>query len=258
MLHNKGFIHVYPATFLNQAIPQVDHQQINDLIPLLYDEESVNILKKIAQKRADKEISYLDIMSPFEQYFDKSVFGETLLLIKNYIDLGLNTERTILKFMNFSEFNYHHIWGYEPNPSTYKSIYDFFKNKNCGVDIIPKAISNTNGKRCFNSRLGGSSHLDPNGESRVHVTTLDNEFLGKNMCLESSFIKMDIEGEELKALIGAQKFILLYRPILAISVYHEYNHLWEIPKFIKSLIPNYKLFLRHYGAKYSETILYAI
>lgn len=59
MLHNKGFIHTYPATFLNQAIPQVIHQQVNDLIPLLYDEESVNILKKLHKSAQIKKYHIL-------------------------------------------------------------------------------------------------------------------------------------------------------------------------------------------------------
>ena len=73
-----------------------------------------------------------------------------------------------------------------------------------------------------------------------------------------TFIKMDIEGSELKALEGAKGLIKKYKPKLAISVYHKPEDIVELPLYIKTLIPEYKLYLRHYSNFYRETILYAI
>ena len=42
------------------------------------------------------------------------------------------------------------------------------------------------------------------------------------------FIKMDIEGAEPKALIGAERTIREHRPQLAISVYHDLKHFASI------------------------------
>ena len=73
------------------------------------------------------------------------------------------------------------------------------------------------------------------------------------------FIKMDIEGAEINALIGAYKIIQDYRPVLAISVYHKPEHLFQIPMLIRAFMPDYKLYLRHYReCSVSETICYAI
>ncbi len=44
-----------------------------------------------------------------------------------------------------------------------------------------------------------------------------------------TFIKMDIEGAEYDALLGALKVIQRDRPILAICVYHTQNDIWRIP-----------------------------
>ena len=73
-----------------------------------------------------------------------------------------------------------------------------------------------------------------------------------------SFIKMDIEGSELAALKGCKKIITRNNPKLAICVYHKSEDLIEIPKFILSINPNYKLFLRNYAPSATETVLYAI
>ena len=71
-------------------------------------------------------------------------------------------------------------------------------------------------------------------------------------------IKMDIEGAELNALKGAKNIIQRDTPILAICVYHKIQDFVEIPNYILSLVPDYKLYLRHHNISGTETVLYAI
>ena len=73
-----------------------------------------------------------------------------------------------------------------------------------------------------------------------------------------SFIKMDIEGAELKALEGAKETISKYKPRLAICIYHKYEDIYEIGDYILTLNPNYKLYIRHYTTCMWETVLYAV
>lgn len=73
-----------------------------------------------------------------------------------------------------------------------------------------------------------------------------------------SFIKMDIEGAELKALEGAKETILRNAPKLAICIYHKYEDICEIGNYVLKLNPNYKLYIRHYTTCMWETVLYAV
>ena len=73
-----------------------------------------------------------------------------------------------------------------------------------------------------------------------------------------TFIKMDIEGAELEALKGSKEIIKQYKPKLAISIYHKKEDLTEIPRYIKSLVPEYKMYIRHYSNYTAETVLYAV
>jgi len=45
---------------------------------------------------------------------------------------------------------------------------------------------------------------------------------------------------------------------LAICIYHDFRHLWEIPLYIKELVPEYKIYLRHHTDLAYETVCYAM
>lgn len=74
-----------------------------------------------------------------------------------------------------------------------------------------------------------------------------------------TFIKMDVEGSELKALHGAKKSIKKHLPRLAISIYHKPEDIVEIPEYILSLHNGYQFYIRHHVPWLNnETVLYAV
>ncbi len=94
------------------------------------------------------------------------------------------------------------------------------------------------------------------GGAKIKATTLD-EYVQTERIARVDFIKMDIEGAELHALKGAARTILKFKPKLALSIYHLPEDIYEIPFFIKSLVPQYRLYLSHKYNGWHETILFA-
>lgn len=72
------------------------------------------------------------------------------------------------------------------------------------------------------------------------------------------FIKMDIEGAEMKALKGAEQTLIKFRPQLAISIYHSNNDMQDIPIYLHNILKNYIFKIGQYSPDNDETILYAI
>lgn len=57
-----------------------------------------------------------------------------------------------------------------------------------------------------------------------------------------TFIKMDVEGAEIELLKGAKNTILKDKPKLAICIYHKAQDMIDLPVYIKSLVPEYRLY----------------
>lgn len=124
------------------------------------------------------------------------------------------------------------------------------------IAVIPCGVSNAMEQKFF----GGvdeaklSARVSGLGDKIIQCMTVDA--IGD--IFKPTFIKMDIEGMELFALKGAENTIRRYKPALAICVYHDLSHLWQIPKMIYKMDKCYKFYLRHYWIMGFETVLYAV
>lgn len=81
----------------------------------------------------------------------------------------------------------------------------------------------------------------PEGQGlRVPLTTIDK--LVEELKLERvDFIKMDIEGAEQRAIVGAKNTMAKYKPRLAIAAYHLPTDIEKIPSLVKSFQPEYQM-----------------
>ena len=105
----------------------------------------------------------------------------------------------------------------------------------------------------FASGLGTGSRVDAAGDTVVPVVALDEALVG----FRPDFIKMDIEGAEPNALAGARRIITAHRPALAICVYHQSPHLWQMAGEIDSWHLEYEFFLRAHTFNGFDWVLYA-
>jgi len=149
------------------------------------------------------------------------------------------------------------VYAFEPEPSNFAKLKANLE-RNKLTNVIPGhlALSEDDGEMKIASG-GSSSTITQTGTgTSVKVTTIDR-FLEANKLPRVDFIKMDVEGYELKVLAGAKETIKTFKPSLALSAYHRGDDLIKLPKFLLELNPNYKFYLRHCSASWAETVLYA-
>ena len=119
---------------------------------------------------------------------------------------------------------------------------------------MPLAISDKYAILTFSAEGGEGSAISSEGNQHIATVALDEFF--KNEPIH--FIKLDIEGAETQAILGASQIIKNMRPILAMSLYHKPNDIWFLPQLIKNLNSKYKVFIRQHYFNTFESVLYAV
>jgi len=105
---------------------------------------------------------------------------------------------------------------------------------------------------------GSGSRLTPGRKSEHAVQTISvDDFVKQRALKRVDFVKMDVEGAELKVLKGAEKTIRRFRPKLAIALYHRIDDFITIPRYVKSLALDYEFHLDHFTIHEEETVLFA-
>ncbi len=194
-----------------------------------------NILKELG-------IQYFE---PFVEFYENEVF----------IDVGVLDGESSLLFAEKCGQNYEKIYLFEPDNESYeRSIENLEKNKLDNYQIFNLGLWNEKATLSFNSTGGRDAAISDTGDCEVLVDSLDNILGDKRV----TYIKMDIEGSELNALIGASNIIKTQKPKLAICIYHKPSDILDIPNCILELAPDYKLYIRMHSVGPNELVLYAI
>lgn len=171
-----------------------------------------------------------------------------------YIDAGAFNGKTIFNFAEWTNGNYKKIYAFEPLEHMYKMICQKVKNVDMkNVQILNNAVWNQKGNIQF-VQNAGSSRVDNDGEAVVEGINIDSAVGHEKI----TFIKMDIEGAELKALEGAKNTIKINRPKMAVCIYHKPLDVIDIASYLLELVPDYKFYIRQYASNMWETVLYAV
>lgn len=195
----------------------------------------------------------LEIKSDFQsQYFE---FMDLYDPTGAFVDAGCFNCETSELFARKCSGNYSKIFAFEPEPNCYKICE--MKAKNAGLhnlQLLQAGLwhENTTASFCSEESNGGS-RISQFGKNVVSLVRLDDVVADSKV----SFIKMDIEGAELNALIGASQTIQRDKPLCAICVYHKSGDLAVITAYLKYLVPEYRFRVRHYSTTAHDTVLYA-
>lgn len=158
------------------------------------------------------------------------------------------------------------IIAFEPDLDNFFRLEQTCKSySNVELVLFPCAVSDMVQRVSFCANGGSGAIMETEAQSNIKQDSLTNEkVVVLTVDLDSvlnnivpTLIKMDIEGEELKALYGARKLIERHKPDLAICVYHCVDHLWKIPLLLAEMNSHYRFYLRNYNAYTMETVLYA-
>lgn len=193
-------------------------------------------------------------------------YEEDMILLSEqevFVDGGAFVGDSVEQFIEFTNGNYKKVYSFEPDPNNYQitvSRLERFSN----IEIVKKGLYSCNTTFSFShdNENPGGSRLETKAQQFstdiIEVASLDVFFTGESKSNLPTFIKMDIEGSEKEALLGAADIIRRNKPKLAICAYHKAEDIYEIPKTIMSIRNDYKFVLRQHEYDGYDTVLYAV
>jgi len=247
------------------------HADINKLLQLVDDDVSREVIKaqinffstfdctgeqEFLHKKGlyEKHLSLIDA----DEYFPAGIIN--LSESEGFVDGGGFDGDTIKEFIKRTNGKFCHIFSFEADKNNFKDLLatvkqlELFSEK---ISCYLKGVYSKNGICNFSLKGIGSSISNEGGGESIEVVALDS-FLNEDEKSKITFIKLDIEGSELAALEGMQEIIRQNKPKLAICVYHKPDDFWEIPFYIKSLRPDYKIYFRQHALSRTDTVCYAV
>lgn len=184
-----------------------------------------------------------------KQYFDIFEAEEAEV----FIDAGAYGGETMLDFVKWTGGKYKKIIELEPLKEMCTVIREMCEQRAIRSVQIEEVAAWDKREKLFFSEEKSGSKVEEQGERLIKGVDIDS-IVGDEIV---TFIKMDIEGSERKALEGARNTIKRDKPKLAVCLYHRLEDIIELPSYILELVPEYKLYIRHYRSNVCETVLYA-
>jgi FkbM family methyltransferase len=240
---------------VNEEFFQKNQDRVKKIASLLSDDESKEAYLKIVKFKQTLKFEDFPAYNK-DGYFRNSFFEYGSNEV--FIDCGAFNGDTIEEFLSMN-VGYGKIIAFEPDMKNYKILENKFAGGGGEFMLINAGTYNKDCDLYFSgSGTSGSISETPKGvegEISVKVRSID----GLHLLEKVTFIKMDIEGSELNALIGARETILRDKPKLAICIYHSNEDMLRLAEYVHELVPEYKLYVRH-NKEYpyaNETVLYA-
>ena len=255
----------YACSFYNKKLEQTKMKtilsQIQQTMTFVEDDESRKVLSTVShviERQGVAEAgSFFEVASDEDCYFIELVLA-ALPVHPVIADCGGFTG-DLITALKKHKIDYSKVYSFEVNRKLFDLMCTKIERYALQDRFIPinKGVWDKDEKvylQVDENDIAGGNVQEDNVGTAVGALKLDSFFYEKKV----DFIKMDIEGAELRALQGGIHTIRRDRPILAISLYHSPHDIAEIPVYLHNELTNYKFFVRHHSLIGSETVLYAI
>jgi FkbM family methyltransferase len=181
----------------------------------------------------------------FDQYHVRQFLNQDSIVI----DAGANIG--VFSVFAASIATHGHIYAFEPTVSTFslleKNAQNFPSNITCINSGLGEAVSEKNilnmgicssGNVIEDSPFYKNYKADDGKLEKIVITTIDR-FVAENNIPRIDFIKIDTEGYEANILRGATETIKKFKPVIAMSAYHNPNDKKDLPAIVNSICPDY-------------------
>jgi FkbM family methyltransferase len=216
------------------------------------DTVSQRCMLDIAAFRLGLNTAYGSFQHVENQYFNPLTLDASKGKALRFVDGGAYNGDTYLELCSVADVQTAYL--FEPDTANFTQLTKNVAQTGRTEKCLPLGLSDSYRILSFNAGSGEGAAISENGTAHIAVAALDDILAGCTV----DFIKLDVEGAELQALQGARKLIQRSRPVLALSLYHCPQDLWELPLALSSLCEDYRFHVRQHYFNSFDSVLYGV
>ena len=233
---------LYGGGIFDAEYLETHREDLEDVYSLLADDTSRRLFEDAVRFRITGDIKYLSLCESMEDSMRNIPgFEEVEYALDGGAFKGDSATDMLEAIPGIKQ-----IVACEPDPKTYKKLQLFAEGEIARGIVVPveAALSDKTGfSESVTSGSRGSGITGKNRRAKVSEVKLDtvDNIIGTSTV---DYIKLDVEGFEKEAIMGASETLERERPILSVSVYHRTDDIWYIPRLVKEKLGEYTLYLR--------------
>ncbi len=235
--------------------------KINKIIDKLSG-NSKDLYRTLLKARTQDRPSYeLAVYLSESDYWTSHIYFDYLPMydVLTVIEAGTQNGKNVLECCSLRQDV--EVYSFDPVPSADRRLLEVLESWE-NVHLYDYALWEHDGEVRLSKLPGGDifvidkSYVQPNSEEMTVKCIKLDTFVEQEGIEKIDFIKLDIEGSEMPAIMGAVKTLVEHRPKLAICIYHGKYDIVEIPIFLMVLLDDYTWSVGHYHWGLDDTVLY--
>lgn len=205
------------------------------------DETARQVFSDIVNFKISGKIAYLRHCETDKQEIFASILKPHTK--EHFVDLGAYNGDTIRELLSYTGGEYASITALEPDRRNFRKLSKYAEEQldAARVQLVQAGGWSEDTTLTFAAKAGRNSALSGQG-TPTQMRAVDSVLEGA----PCTMLKLDVEGAEHQALLGARETIRRFRPRLNVACYHRNEDLFDLPRQIKALCSDYKLYLRHH------------
>jgi FkbM family methyltransferase len=242
--------------WFSPPLTQEDLDQTEKILVSWHDDISrAHHLQFLAWRRLREEWTFEPApLSPDTRFFIPEV-TDVLRDNEFFVDGGAHHGHVTQEFVRQTNSAFERILAIEPDPSNLAQLRNNLRSwmpDDGRIRCSDCALADVEANLPFREGLGYASQLSETGTTRVSTRPLDT------MGLSPTFLKLHLEGGEFAALKGAWKTLLLNRPIVTATIYHNADGIWRSPLWLMETLRDYRFLFRLHSWCGTGAVIYAI
>ena len=226
--------------YFDREFYNTHYGEISLAYSLLDDEDSRHAYANIITYKLTGRMKYLtDAFSTKDELYAELNRTE----ISSFVDAGAYNGDTAREAIEYFP-SLREITAIEPDPKNYKKLVRYAETvETVKINTVNAAVWRDMGEGEFSSSGNRNSSISST-TSYQHKDTDVSLVSVDSLGLSPDYIKYDVEGAELEALIGSHATVERGRPTLLVSLYHRSRDIFEIPIYLSGKYPFYRMSLR--------------